>query len=86
MQLPFDVVSDRESFKMPEASLSTQDPGKINTYNPNDTFLEHQQGEYKSNLQNLPIVAEIMIYDVVVKKIASSVPLGIATAGFWVKR
>lgn len=49
-------------------------------------WLELQQAKYKSHLQNLPIVAEIMIYDTVVQKIASSVPLGIATVGFWVTR
>lgn len=29
-------------------------------------------------------MAEIKIYDMVVQKIASRVPLGIATVGFWV--
>lgn len=44
MQLSFDVLIDRESFKTPEASLSTQDPGRRHTRNPSDTFLESLTG------------------------------------------
>lgn len=78
--------TDRESFKRPEASRTTQEPGKRLTVTPNDTLLERhlKAGDvYKITLQNLPIVAEMMIYDMVVANIASSVPLGIATVGFW---
>lgn len=80
MQLSFAVVSDRESFKTPEASLNTQDPGKRHTH---ITQMTHCWSVKRLNTkQNLPIVAEIMIYDKVVKKMASRVPLGIATVGF----
>ncbi len=48
-------------------------------------YLGTRQSKYKfvSTEHIIPMVAVMMMYEMVVQKIAISVPLGMATVGFW---